>query len=272
MQYEEEAYTPTSGPYGEVATQDIRDGKLADRDINLIGGQRTLVNTGTVKFPASSTSFSLIDNTQDALPLFLSTGRYVGLSITVDSESRVITSYVATGEANPTVVVSPAFTRAPQSGAVYQIYSPAKEYLLFGSAFTGQTENLEEPSYKVFLRSSLAYVDIAYGQGILSDSRAAIGACNARAYEDCSASWVYVVSPGFVDTSLFGLPAGSPGGQDDCNRIVTDVNPNYCLVRTSFERIFYCLWSVRCLGSVLCNVAWMTIFCVDLNCAGAFPR
>ena len=67
MQYEEEAYTPTSGPYGEVATQDIRDGKLADRDINLIGGQRTLVNTGTVKLLASSTSFSLIDNTQDAL-------------------------------------------------------------------------------------------------------------------------------------------------------------------------------------------------------------
>ena len=195
-----------------------------------------------MKLSDSSTSFSLIDNTQDALPLSLSTGRYVGLSITVDAESRVITSYVAAVETNTTVLVSPAFTKTPESGAVYQIYSTAKEYLLFGSVFTVQTENLKEPSYKVFLRSSLGHIDIAYGQAILSDSRVAIGACNAMSYEDCSASWVYVVSPGFVDTSLFGLPAGSPGDQDDCNRIVTDVNPKYCLVRTSFERIFHCLW------------------------------
>jgi len=110
------------------------------------------------------------------------------------SESRVITSYSVAGS-NPSVVVSPAFTLAPASGAQYQIHSPSKEYLIFGTSFTGQTDDAEEPIYKLYLRSSLLYVDTSYGQGILSDTSAAVGACVAGAYADCPSSWTYFVSP-----------------------------------------------------------------------------
>ena len=113
---------------------------------------------------------------------------------TPGSESRVITSYSVTGT-NPSVVVSPAFTLAPASGATYQIYSPSKEYLVFGTSFTGQTDDAEEPIYKLYLRSSFQYVDTSYGQGILSDTSAAVGACVAGAYADCPSSWTYFVSP-----------------------------------------------------------------------------
>ena len=113
---------------------------------------------------------------------------------TPGTESRVITSYSVTGT-NPSVVVSPAFTLAPASGATYQIYSPSKEYLVFGTSFTGQTDDAEEPIYKLYLRSSFQYVDTSYGQGILSDTSAAVGACVAGAYADCPSSWTYFESP-----------------------------------------------------------------------------
>lgn len=106
----------------------------------------------------------------------------------------MITSYTTTS-VNPRVVVSPAFTLAPASGVAYQIYSPAKEYLIFGTSFTGQTDDAEEPIYKLYLRSSFRYIDTAYGQGILSDTSAAVGACVAGAYADCPSSWTYFVSP-----------------------------------------------------------------------------
>jgi len=227
VQYEEDAYTPTLGAFGMVATQEIFDGKLSDAEIALIGGRRALVNTGSV-IPSSDTAFSLRDDFTDELPLSRAPSRYVGLSITIGSESRVITSYSVTGT-NPSVVVSPAFTLAPASGATYQIYSPSKEYHVFGTSFTGQTDDAEEPIYKLYLRSSFQYVDTSYGQGILSDTSAAVGACVAGAYADCPSSWTYFVSPGYIDTMQFGLPANSPGALDDCDRIITDLDPNFCL-------------------------------------------
>ena len=233
IQYDEDAYTPTSDVYGLVATQLVGDGKLADAQIDMIGGKRVLLNTGTV-ISSTASSFSLFDNAQDSLPLSRLTGRYAGLSIKVGTQSRVIQSYfVANSGSNPSVTVSPAFTSAPASGATYLIYSPAKEYLLFGSSFTGLTDDFEEPIYKLYLRSSLPYVDVAYGQGILSDTGAAVAACYAGDYLDCPATWTYFVSPGLIDTNLFGFPAGTPGALDDCNRMITDVDPNYCLVRLS---------------------------------------
>jgi len=67
----------------------------------------------------------------------------------IGSESRVITSYVvANPGANPAVVVSPDFVTLPTSGATYEIYSPTKEYLLFGGSFTVLTDNVEEPIYR----------------------------------------------------------------------------------------------------------------------------
>ena len=197
----------------------------------MIGGKRSVLNSGTISANSAS-SFSLVDDASDNLPLSRITGRYVGLSITVGTQSRMIISFTATGSV-VTVVVSPAFASTPATGAAYQIYTPTKEYLLFGLAFTGLTENYEEPLYRLYLRSSFPYVDTAYGQGILSDTGAAVGACYAGAYSECPASWNYFVSPGRIDTSAFGFPAGSPGALDDCNRIVTDVNPNYCLVRST---------------------------------------
>lgn len=231
MQYDEDAYTPTSGAAGFIATQMVGDGKLSDEEIDMIGGKRVLLNVGSV-IGGSRNSFSLFDNVNDDLPLSRLTGRYVGLSITIGAESRVITSYVvANPGANPAIVVSPDFVALPTSGATYEIYSPTKEYLLFGVSFTGLTDNVEEPIYRLYMRSSFPYVDTAYGQGMLSDTGAAVGACYAGAYQDCPASWAYFISPGRIDTAEFGFAAGSPGAVDDCNRIVTDVNPNYCLVR-----------------------------------------
>jgi len=231
VQYDEDAYTPTSGAAGFIATQMVGDGKLSDEEIDMIGGKRVLLNVGSV-IGGSRNSFSLFDNVNDDLPLSRLTGRYVGLSITIGAESRVITSYVvANPGANPAIVVSPDFVALPTSGATYEIYSPTKEYLLFGVSFTGLTDNVEEPIYRLYMRSSFPYVDTAYGQGILSDTGAAVGACYAGAYQDCPASWAYFISPGRIDTAEFGFAAGSPGAVDDCNRIVTDVNPNYCLVR-----------------------------------------
>ena len=54
------------------------------------------------------------------------------------------------------------------------------------------------------------------------------GACVAADYSDCT-SFTYFVSPGRIDTNLFGLPANTPGAVDDCNRIISDLNPNLCL-------------------------------------------
>jgi hypothetical protein len=231
VQYNEGAYTPTPGAAGVVATTTVEDGKLSDEEIDMIGGKRVLLNTGTV-IAESRSSFSLFDNLNDDLPLSKLTGRYVGLSITIGAQSRMIKSYiVASAGANPAVVVSPDFATLPTSGVTYQIYSPTKEYLLFGASFTGQTDNFEEPVYRLYLRSSFSYVDTTYGQGILSNTGAAVGACYAGAYQNCPASWTYFLSPGRIDTAAFGFAAGSPGALDDCNRIVTDVDPNYCLVR-----------------------------------------
>ena len=227
LQYEEDPYAPTTASSGMFATEEVSDGKMTDVQIDLIGGPRTLVNTGTI-IGGTQTSLTIFDIASDQLPLSAVSGRYVGFSIQVGSETRMITSYTVTlGSSQPVVGVSPGFTLPPSNGQTYQIYSVAKEYLLFGLSFTGQTDDAEEPVYKLYLRSPLSYVDTAYGQGILSDTGASAVACVEASYADCS--WTYFVSPGRIDTNLFGLPANTPGAIDDCDRIVTDVSPNYCL-------------------------------------------
>ena len=175
VQYDEDAYAPTSGSFGDIGTEEVLDGKLADAHINLIGGQRAMLNTGSV-IGGSAVSFSLFDKDDDELPLSRISGAYRGSSISIGSESRVVTSYVVgSAGSNPVVVVTPAFTLSPATGVVYQIYSGTKEYMLFAASFTGQTDDAEEPVYKLFLRSSLPYLDTAFGQGILSDTGAAAG-------------------------------------------------------------------------------------------------
>ena len=64
MQHNEGAYTPTPGAAGVVATTTVEDGKLSDEEIDMIGGKRVLLNTGTV-IAESRSSFSLFDNLND---------------------------------------------------------------------------------------------------------------------------------------------------------------------------------------------------------------
>eukprot|EP00961_Rhodomonas_salina_P135627 1824630-Rhodomonas_salina.3 len=161
VQYLDGPYTPTAAAYGSIATTDVQDGKLSDTNIDLIGGARTLLNTGTVTVVTPQFVFTLTDAT-DSLDLSTVSGRYVGLGIVIDKQSRIITGYDTSGT-NPKVTVSLPFTSLV-SGKTYQIYTPGKEWRIRSLTFTGTTNAGEEPIYTLFIRSTSKYSDTAFGQ------------------------------------------------------------------------------------------------------------
>jgi hypothetical protein len=217
LQYVTDSYTPAATASGLVSTTTIGDGKLSDENINLIGGQQEARLSGNLNSVLSSGLFNLGVES----PPFPST--WLGYVITIGSESRIITAYTSARQ----VAVTPAFTSAPAAAAAYTIYGPMKEYRFVSEGYTTSTD--EKPSYRLFLRSTKAYTDMVFGQGLTTGTSHAIAACLAVSYASCT-EWKTLKSPGYIDTLQFGFSNGQAGANDDCNRFMADYagGPNFC--------------------------------------------
>ena len=158
VQYSTQAYTATTDAFGSIATTDVQDGKLSDANINLIGGKRAIVNTGTIGTLVSQSVVVLTDLV-DALELVKVSGYYTGFSLQIGQEIRIITACTLTTSGLVQLTCSPAFTSASQ-GATYWIYSRMKEYLIFGVYLANTNTPI---SYRLYLRSTTEYQDTLPG-------------------------------------------------------------------------------------------------------------
>eukprot|EP00960_Hanusia_phi_P068982 766978-Hanusia_phi.AAC.4 len=258
VQYTTQAYTANASAYGSIATSDVQDGKLSDANINLIGGLRGLVNTGTISTLVSQSVLVLTDLV-DSLELVKVSGYYTGFSLQVGQETRLITACSLTTSGAVQLTCSPAFTSAAQ-GETYSIYSRMKEYLIFGLYLANTNTPIV---YRLYLRSSSEYQDTAPGLGIASGMLTqGIAACYETDYSSCASAWSYSLSQDYIDTNALNFPNGAPGTADDCDRLFTGKGGSLCFGHFEDGNVFVgASTTQRCYTTGVCDNA-IRSFCL----------